>query len=76
MPDPEPLLTFAQAVTKRGVAGGNAEAAYRTVAILHLTNIAIRTGRKLKFDPIKEEIIGDPEAQRLVHQPMRAPWHL
>jgi myo-inositol 2-dehydrogenase / D-chiro-inositol 1-dehydrogenase len=76
MPDPEPLLTFAQAVQKRGVAGGNAEAAYRTVAILHLTNIAIRTGRKLRFDPDKEEIIGDPEAQRLVHQPMRAPWHL
>jgi len=76
MPDPEPLLTFAEAVHKRKPAGGNAEAAYRTVAILHLTNIAIRTGRKIRFDPVKEEIIGDPEAQRLVSQPMRAPWHL
>jgi myo-inositol 2-dehydrogenase / D-chiro-inositol 1-dehydrogenase len=76
MPDPEPLLTFAEAVKKRGVAGGSAEAAYKTVSILHLANLAIRTGRKIKFDPIKEEAINDPEANRLVHQPMRAPWHL
>jgi myo-inositol 2-dehydrogenase / D-chiro-inositol 1-dehydrogenase len=76
MPDPEPLLTFGEAVKKRGIAGGNAEAAYRTVTILHLTNLAIRTGRKIRFDPIKEECIDDPEANRLVHQPMRAPWHL
>ena len=76
MPDPEPLLTFAQAVTQRKPAGGNADAAYRTVAILHLTNISIRTGRKIRFDPDKQAIIGDPEAQRLADQPMRAPWHL
>jgi len=43
---------------------------------MHLTNIAIRTGRKLRYDPVKEEIIGDEEANRLVYQPMRAPWHL
>jgi predicted dehydrogenase len=76
MPDPEPLLTFAEAVTQRKQAGGNADAAYRTVAILHLTNISIRTGRKIRFDPDKQEIIGDPEAQRVADQPMRAPWHL
>jgi predicted dehydrogenase len=76
MPDPDPLLTFAEAVTQRKPAGGNADAAYRTVAILHLTNISIRTGRKIRFDPDKQEIISDPEAQRLADQPMRAPWHL
>jgi myo-inositol 2-dehydrogenase/D-chiro-inositol 1-dehydrogenase len=76
MPDPEPLQTFAEAVTQRKPAGGNADAAYRTVAILHLTNISIRTGRKIRFDPDKQEIIGDPEAQRLADQPMRGPWHL
>jgi myo-inositol 2-dehydrogenase / D-chiro-inositol 1-dehydrogenase len=76
MPDPEPLLTFAQAVQKRKPAGGNAEAAYRTVAILHLTNVAIRVGRKIRFDPQTEQIIGDEEANRLLNPPMRAPWHL
>ena len=43
---------------------------------MHLTNIAIRVGRKIAFDPVKEEVIGDPEANRLVDQPMRAPWYL
>ena len=28
------------------------------------------------YDPVKEEILGDEEANRLVNQPMRAPWHL
>lgn len=76
MPDEPPLLTFAEAVKTRQPAGGNAEAAHRTVTILHLANIAIRTGRKIKFDPEKEVIIGDEEANRLVNVPMRAPWHL
>ena len=32
----------------------------------HLANIAIRVGRKIRFDPVKEEIVGDEEANRLV----------
>jgi len=76
MPDPEPLRDFAEAVKTRKRAGGNAEAAHRTACILHLANIAIRVGRKIHFDPVKEVIVGDEEANRLVNQPMRAPWHL
>jgi hypothetical protein len=76
MPDPEPLVTFAEAVKTRKRAGGNADAAHRCATLLHLANIAIRTGRKLRYDPVKERIIGDEEANRLVNQPMRAPWHL
>jgi myo-inositol 2-dehydrogenase / D-chiro-inositol 1-dehydrogenase len=75
-PDEPPLRTFAEAVKARQPAGGNAEAAHRTVTILHLANIAIRTGRKIQFDPVKEVITGDEEANRLVNVPMRAPWHL
>lgn len=76
MPDPEPCRTFTDAVRTRKPAGGNAEAAHRTACILHLANIAIRIGRKIHFDPVKEVIIGDEEANRLVNQPMRAPWHI
>ena len=75
-PDPEPLRTFAEAVKTRKPAGGNPEAANRTAALMHLSNIAIRMGRKIRFDPVKEQILGDDEANRLVNQPMRAPWHL
>jgi len=76
MPDPEPLVRFPEAVKARRQAGGHAEAAHRTATLLHLANIAIRTGRHIKYDPVKEEIIGDEEANRLVYQPMRAPWRL
>jgi hypothetical protein len=44
--------------------------------IYHLANIAFRCGRPLRFDPVKEEIVGDEEANRLVYQPTRAPWRL
>jgi hypothetical protein len=42
----------------------------------HLGNIAIRTGRKIKWDPAKEEIIGDAEAAKMLSRPYRAPWKL
>ncbi|MFP4056927.1 MAG: Gfo/Idh/MocA family oxidoreductase [Candidatus Brocadiia bacterium] len=76
MPQPEPLLTFPQAVRTRKKSAGHAEAAHRAVAALHLANIAIRMGRTIRYDPVKEQIVGDEEANRLVNQPMRAPWHL
>ena len=76
MPDPDPLLSFGEAVKTRKRAGGHPEAAHRCATLLHLANIAIRTGRKLRYDPVAEQIVGDEEANRLVNQPMRAPWHL
>ena len=76
MPDPEPLVSFPEAVKTRKQAGGHAEAAHRCATLLHLANIAMRMGRKIHYDPVREQIIGDEEANRLVNQPMRAPWHL
>ncbi len=76
MADPEPLVSFPEAIRTRKQTGGHAEAAHRCATLLHLANIAIRTGRKLRYDPVNEQIIGDDEANRLVNQPMRAPWHL
>ena len=76
MPDPEPMVSFPDAIRTRKRTAGNAEVAHRAACIMHLANIAIRVGRKIKFDPVKEQILGDQEANRLVNPPMRAPWHL
>ena len=76
MPDPEPLVDFPEAIRTRKQPGGHAEAAHRCATLMHLANIAIRMGRKLRYDPVQEQIIDDEEANRLVNQPMRAPWHL
>ena len=43
---------------------------------MNLGKIAVQLGRPLRFDPEKELFVGDDEANRLVDQPMRAPWRL
>jgi predicted dehydrogenase len=48
----------------------------RTITVCHLGNIAYWTGRPLKWDPVKEQITNDPEANRMLSMPMRAPWVL
>ncbi len=76
MPPPPPLIEFGEAVKTRNQPAGHPEAAHRCATLLHLANIAIRTGRTIRYDPVAEQIIGDEEANRLVNPPMRAPWHL
>jgi hypothetical protein len=39
--------------------------------LCHLGNIATRVGRTLRFDPEREEIIGDEEASRLLRRTYR-----
>jgi hypothetical protein len=38
---------------------------HRAMSTCHLANIAIRLGRKLEWDPVKEEIVNDPEAKQM-----------
>jgi predicted dehydrogenase len=76
MPDPAPLVTFGEAVKTRKQPAGGPEPAHRCATLLHLANIAIRVGRKIRYDPVKEQVVGDEQANRLVNQPMRSPWHL
>ena len=44
--------------------------------ISHLGDIAIRTGRTIRWDLQQETIIGDEIAQRMMQRAMRAPWSL
>ncbi len=50
--------------------------AVRSDNISQLCDIAVRTGRKITWDPKKEEIVGDAEASKMLSRPMRAPWTL
>ena len=49
---------------------------HRSATVCHLGNIAIRTGRKIQWDPAKEVIVGDAEAAKLTTKEYRAPWKL
>jgi predicted dehydrogenase len=52
------------------------EIAHRSQTPGHLGHIAAVTGRPLKWDAAKQEILNDPEASRLMQAEMRAPWKL
>ncbi len=52
------------------------EFSHRTATICHLGNIALKLNRTLKWDPDKEDFIGDVEASRMVDRPRRGPWQI
>jgi predicted dehydrogenase len=52
------------------------EIGHRVSTVCHLANIAIKLGRKLRWDPVKEEFVNDPEANALRSREMRKPWTL
>jgi len=76
-PDPEPMMdNFIDSVRTRKKFGLNEVNANRSSILVHLANAAIRTGRKVRFDPKKQRFLNDEEANRLAEVPMRAPWNL
>jgi hypothetical protein len=52
------------------------EIGHRTATVCHLGNIAYWLKRPLKWDPVKEEILNDPEASRWLDREMREPWRI
>jgi len=50
------------------------EEGHRSAVLIHLANISYRLGRTIRFDPVKEEIISDVEATRLLTREYRAPF--
>ncbi len=77
LPDPEPQVTdFHEAVRTRQRFVLNEENGHRSCTLVNLAKIAVRVGRLLRFDPESQLFIDDEGANRLVHQPMRAPWRM
>jgi predicted dehydrogenase len=50
------------------------EEAHISTTLVHLANASYRLGRTLQFDPAKEEVIGDEEANRMLRGTYRAPY--
>ncbi len=67
---------FIDCVKSRQPAFATAEIGHRTASLCHLNNIAMLTGRKLTWDPAKEQIANDSEANALLKPKMRSPWTL
>ena len=52
------------------------EIGHRSATLGHLTSLAYKLGRSLKWDPAKEEFIGDEVANRLRSRAGREPWQV
>ncbi len=52
------------------------DVAHRVITACHLGNAAIHLKRKIKWDPVKEEVVGDAEASqsRYLRREQRAPY--
>ncbi len=74
-PEPAPQLTdFVESVKTRQKFALNEENGHRSCNIVNIGLVALRLGRSLKFDPVKQEFIGDEAANRLINPVMRAPF--
>jgi hypothetical protein len=67
---------FLDAIRGQSTPESPIDAAIRTDLISHLSDIAVRTGRRIHWDPLKETIVDDPAAIKMMERPLRAPWVL
>jgi predicted dehydrogenase len=70
------VQNFLDCLKNRQPPAENLEVGHHVSSVAHLGNIALRTGRKIAWDPVNERIPGDPEADKLVGVEYRKPWSL
>ena len=65
---------FLDCVRSRAATLTPLESAIRSDTISHLSDVAVRTRRPIRWDPVAERVIGDEEADRMLVRPMRSPY--
>lgn len=68
------IRDFLECVRSRRPCIANETVMHRTMSTNHLANICMLLKRNLKWDPLKEEFSGDPEANRMRSRAVREPW--
>jgi hypothetical protein len=67
---------FVDCVLSREQPVSDLTSAVQSDMICHLSDISIRTGRAITWDPQQETIVDDAEAARMIRREMRQPWTL
>jgi predicted dehydrogenase len=74
-PEPKKQHTdFMECVRTRQPFAINERNGFRSATIVNMGAVALRLNRTLRFDPVKLQFINDEAANKLIDQPMRAPW--
>ena len=74
--DGDHFANFIDCVKSRDASAIHApiEEGHKSVTLIHLANASYRLGRTLNFDPIKQEVIGDEEANVMLRGTYRPPY--
>ena len=67
---------FLRCVRSRSVPAANADVAAQSHIAAHAAYIAWQLDRTLTFDPVKEEFVGDEQANRMRSRALREPWRV
>jgi len=65
---------FLECIKSRKLPTADVEQGHLVATACHLANMSLRLGRPLRWDPVKEDIIGDREASTHLVRPYRKPW--
>lgn len=72
--DKEHMQDFLNSIRTGSKTECDAEIGHRSASVCHLGNISMLLGRKLMWDPKKEQFVNDTEANAFLRRPMRKPW--
>lgn len=70
------VKNFVDCMSSRKRPISDVEIGHKSVIACHLGNIAARLRTQVRWDPVKEQITGHPEAASYVSRAYRAPWKL
>lgn len=70
------MKNFLECLRSRQDPAAPVEVGHRSNSLCIITHIAMKLGRKLRWDPDQEKFIGDEEANRLLDYPRRKPWQI
>jgi predicted dehydrogenase len=68
------VLNLCESIRGNAKLKADALTGHLSTALCHLGNIATRLSRSLTFDPLKEQIVGDDQANALVRREYREHW--
>jgi len=70
------MRDFLSCVKSRKPTVAGPEVTHRSMTTNHAINICLALRRDLRWDPQKEQFVGDPEANRFRARALREPWRL
>lgn len=68
------VVNFLECMRSRKKTNSDIETTHRSTTAAHLGNIALRTGRKVRWDAAREQFPDDAEANKMLTREFRKPW--